>query len=351
MRRVDGGFVHADGRVGGPEFEALVRTHSPALRQYCRRLAGPVDGDDLMQDTLARAMLGFRRLRDQDRFLPWCRQIARNANASRIRSRHPTEELMDAAATVDVETEVVDGIFRRVLIAEAFAAMPERNRTVLSERAEGVSPAVLAERYGVSRTLVDTWFARSRAQARVLLGRARDGGMLGGAFVMVGRIKASVTARRAIVAAAATGVGATTLLLAVPHLLSPTSHDARVVRFGRVVQNGRSGIAPLAPAIPTTFAVSWAHSAGASPGARLAHRTSSSSSDRSARLDLPGTRPFEGVAHRAEADPVSIGPLLPGDQVVVGIDQCRAIAKVGERVCPPILAGIRIRIAPHPTSR
>jgi RNA polymerase sigma-70 factor (ECF subfamily) len=340
-----------NGPAGGAEFEALVRRHSPALRQYCRHLAGPVDGDDLMQDTLARAMVGFRRLRDRERFLPWCRQIARNTNATRVKARHPTEELPDVASPIDLETEIVDGMFRRVVIAEAFAAMPERNRSVLSARADGVSPAALAEQYGVSRTLVDTWFARSRAQARRLLDRAPEAGMLGTAAALLARLRAPVTARRAAVVAA-TGVGATTLLLTLPHVLfpdagpappptatlSPVGHSGQIGRIGRT-SSAQTDARPQAPSgsvhVPWP---AWVHRMKSSTSGAPRHRA----------VDLPQTGPYNtDVAHQAEADPISIGPLAPGDQLILGVNQCNLLAKVEPRPCPTVLAGIRVKVAPR----
>ena len=320
-----------------PEFEALVRAHTLTLRRFCTRLAGPTDGEDLMQETLTRAMVSFGTLRDQDRFLPWCRQIARNTHARRAQSIHPTEPLADVATTDDVAAAVVESVVLRGELAEVLAAMPERSRHVLTARAAGVSPADLASELGVSRTLVDTWFARSRAQARMLLRGLRERGAAGAAGPALVDVVRRATRRRAVrrslVAALVTGAGVTTLLVGAP---GAVTHTETAVNGHPITAGPTLGGRPTAPGHPSAAAPS-------SPrprAGRVSDRRPPAAADRHGAPYI-GTR--RAVAHRAEAQPIVIGPLLPDDQLVVGLNPC-GVASDLHLPCPPPVAALRLHV-------
>jgi RNA polymerase sigma factor (sigma-70 family) len=296
------------------DFERLVRAHTPALRRFCHRLAGPSDGDDLMQETLTTAMVRFGSLRDRERFLPWCRQIARHAHIRCIRTARAMEPLVDAAAREDLESELVDDMVRRAELARVLAAMPERSRMVLAARAEGVAPAALAETYGVSRTLVDTWFARSKVQARHLLQELRAGAGVGTGAV--GLLLARRAVRRAAIAAVAVGAGVATLVLTAPRevihraarpalvpaatgLLPPSSPPPKVSASTPRPPAPAPHVRPSRPAYPST------------PSAKAL----------SVRL-LPGAFLEPG----AQLQPIEIGLAQP--RLIVAFDPCWVVTAV-----------------------
>lgn len=63
----------------GQEFADAVRAHLDRLYGYCVRLASsPTDAEDLLQETLLRAMRAFAGLRDRDRVKGWLFAIATN---------------------------------------------------------------------------------------------------------------------------------------------------------------------------------------------------------------------------------------------------------------------------------
>lgn len=71
-----------------PAFAELVEPHLDGLYGYCRRLSDqPADAQDLLQETLSRALRSQRGLREPDRVRPWLFTIATNAWRDHHRSR------------------------------------------------------------------------------------------------------------------------------------------------------------------------------------------------------------------------------------------------------------------------
>ena len=318
------------------EFENLVRAHSPNLRRYCVRLAGPSDADDLLQETLTRAMVHFGTLRDRDRFLPWCRQIARNTHLRRLQQARPTEPIVEVVGDGDLEAEVVDSLVRRAEVAAVLAGLNERHRRVLTARAEGVPPAELASQLGVSRQLVDTWFARSRLQARNLLRSLRDTGVASSLGVGVLR-----WARRYAWVAAAIAVGAGVAVTLAPwRVAAPTHAPAPAGRSAAHHPAGQRPTPPTAGAAPARAShpvASW------SAGPAGPHATPVTPRSTRERLD-PGLHrmPATAIDATAAVQPIVIGPLLPGDGLIIGFDPCAYVELVTP--CGPLIGGLRAHI-------
>ena len=101
-----------------PPFTVLLDGHGDALYGYCVHLARhEADAEDLLQETLIRAMRGQDRLRDPNRVRPWLFTIATNAWRDRQRAlgRRPT--------TVSLDPEIVDesfSLFATVAIEDPF---------------------------------------------------------------------------------------------------------------------------------------------------------------------------------------------------------------------------------------
>lgn len=89
----------------GQEFADAVRAHLDRLYGYCVRLASsPTDAEDLLQETLLRAMRAFGSLRDRDRVKGWLFAIATNCwrDIGRARRREVvTTPLDDIDETAD----------------------------------------------------------------------------------------------------------------------------------------------------------------------------------------------------------------------------------------------------------
>lgn len=99
-------------------FSSLLDDHGEALYGYCVHLARhQADAEDLLQETLIRAIRGQERLRDPERVRPWLFTIATNAWRDRQRalSRRP--------ATVPLDPEAADedfSLFATVAMEDPF---------------------------------------------------------------------------------------------------------------------------------------------------------------------------------------------------------------------------------------
>jgi RNA polymerase sigma-70 factor, ECF subfamily len=87
-----------------PKFADVARDHLDRLYGFCLRLAGHApDAEDLLQETLLRAMRGYSELRDIQRTRSWLFAIATNAwrDQVRARGRQPTTISLDDANADD----------------------------------------------------------------------------------------------------------------------------------------------------------------------------------------------------------------------------------------------------------
>lgn len=76
------------------DFDALMQENYPALERYARiRAASPGDADDIIQETMLAAYLGFASLRSEQSFKPWLMAIARNKARDMARARARRGEL------------------------------------------------------------------------------------------------------------------------------------------------------------------------------------------------------------------------------------------------------------------
>lgn len=114
------------------DHESLITQHLPRLRRYARALTGDRNAaDDLVQDTLERALSRFHLWRQGSDLRAWLFTIMHNiyVNQTRSRIRHPHEQLDEAAAD-DLRARDTDwGTLRD--IDEALARLPGEQRSVL----------------------------------------------------------------------------------------------------------------------------------------------------------------------------------------------------------------------------
>jgi len=120
---------------GMPDRTALIEAQIPGLRRFaCALLRGDREAaDDLVQDTLERALSRWNLHRNQGNLRGWLYTILYNrflSNQHRVRRRGPHD-----ASTEETELPGVDGGQQLALehrdLLRAFAALPEEQRTVL----------------------------------------------------------------------------------------------------------------------------------------------------------------------------------------------------------------------------
>jgi RNA polymerase sigma factor (sigma-70 family) len=146
----------------------------PELHRYCARLMGSViDGEDVVQDTLARAMLALQELGEPEALRPWLFRIAHNRALDLIRS-HVTRESEPIAAAADLEDPATPDPLETIMHREAintaisrFTELPPAQRSVvILKDVLGESLADIARVLAVSVDSVKAHLARGRARLR-----------------------------------------------------------------------------------------------------------------------------------------------------------------------------------------
>ncbi|HUJ62669.1 MAG TPA: sigma-70 family RNA polymerase sigma factor [Kofleriaceae bacterium] len=128
--------THAAVAKARDEFLAMVASIRPELHRYCARLTGSViDGEDIVQDTLARAFYALGQIDEPPPLRPWLFRIAHNAAVDFLKShgKKLTEPRADLAEVVEVD-EQPDPFATRVALAR-FLALPviQRSAVILKD--------------------------------------------------------------------------------------------------------------------------------------------------------------------------------------------------------------------------
>jgi RNA polymerase sigma factor (sigma-70 family) len=120
------------------ELLALASELRPELHRYSARLMGSViDGEDVVQDTLARALVALEELEEMPPLRPWLFRIAHNRALDLLRSRAVrTTEPIDAASEVadPASPDPVEMLMRQEAVKTAvsrFVELPAIQRSVV----------------------------------------------------------------------------------------------------------------------------------------------------------------------------------------------------------------------------
>jgi RNA polymerase sigma-70 factor (ECF subfamily) len=88
------------------DFLALVATLRPDLHRYCSRMVGSViDGEDVVQETLARGYYELSALQNPPALRSWLFRIAHNRALDHLRRRRPTEPLDSQEDAADTDSD------------------------------------------------------------------------------------------------------------------------------------------------------------------------------------------------------------------------------------------------------
>jgi RNA polymerase sigma factor (sigma-70 family) len=134
-----------------PPFQDLLDRHRVAVFRFCRAAVGPVEADDVFQETFLSALRAYPRLRDGEHLDRWLLRIAsRKAidhHRARARRAIPSEELPERAGSSPPERD--DELWRAV------ATLPPRQRVAVVHRHVLDRPyAEIAELMDASETTV-----------------------------------------------------------------------------------------------------------------------------------------------------------------------------------------------------
>jgi len=120
------------------QFLALAEKLRPELHRYCARLMGSViDGEDVVQDTFARAFVALDELEEGAPMRAWLFRIAHNRALDLLRSRaiRAAEPIEAAEELADPEIpDPVEAMMRREAVETAvsrFAELPTMQRSVV----------------------------------------------------------------------------------------------------------------------------------------------------------------------------------------------------------------------------
>ncbi|RWC69598.1 MAG: sigma-70 family RNA polymerase sigma factor [Mesorhizobium sp.] len=171
---------HSPGSTRQSELLALAGELRPELHRYCARLMGSViDGEDVVQDTLARAFVALDGLREVPPLRAWLFRIAHNRALDLLRSRviRAAEPIEAAHNVVDQATpDSVDILMRKEAVRTAvsrFAELPILQRSVLILKDVLDEPlAEIAALLDLTVDAVKAHLARGRARLREINAKA-----------------------------------------------------------------------------------------------------------------------------------------------------------------------------------
>ena len=149
------------------DFEQLLKPCYDQYVRFTRSLAGSkMDGDDLLQEALARAWLAFPRLKDEDKFKPWLLKIISNTHRSLAR-RWWIKRIVGLDNALEMADESEMPFDEKEIIRLALHDVPrnQREALVLFE-VMGMSVAEVAEHQKVSLSAVKSRLARGRASLK-----------------------------------------------------------------------------------------------------------------------------------------------------------------------------------------
>ncbi len=150
------------------EFLALVAGIRPELHRYCARLTGSViEGEDIVQDALARAFYAMGLMTELPPLRPWLFRIAHNAAVDFLKShgRKYTEVRADLSDVAGFEDKADPAVVRAALARFLALPMTQRSAAILKD-VLGHSLEETAETMGTTVMAVKAALVRGRARLR-----------------------------------------------------------------------------------------------------------------------------------------------------------------------------------------
>jgi RNA polymerase sigma-70 factor (ECF subfamily) len=162
------------------EFLALTGELRGELHRYCSRLMGSViDGEDVVQDTLARALVALDDVAEMPQLRPWLFRIAHNRALDLLRSRTVRKaEPIEAASDIadEANPDPMEALMRQEAVETAvsrFAELPLLQRSVvILKDVLDESLKDIAELLDLTVDAVKAHLARGRARLREINAQA-----------------------------------------------------------------------------------------------------------------------------------------------------------------------------------
>jgi RNA polymerase sigma factor (sigma-70 family) len=156
-------------------FLELVAAVRPELHRYCARMLGSLaDGEDIVQDTLARAYYALAELDEIPALRPWLFQIAHNRAIDQLRRydrqmREPLD-VVDAAADPgpDAEDALAGQEAVRAAVSRFLELAPAQRSAVILKDVLGHSLEEISALLGLTVAAVKSALHRGRVRLRAL---------------------------------------------------------------------------------------------------------------------------------------------------------------------------------------
>ena len=159
------------------QFSALVAGVRPELHRYCARMTGSIaDGEDVVQDTLAKTFYALGMLEELPALRPWLFRVAHNAAVDLARShdRAKVDLVAELPEAADGAGEGDDPDTVRAALA-AFLALPPLPRgAVILKDVLGYSGEEVAATLDASLPAVKSALVRGRARLKEEAARLDD---------------------------------------------------------------------------------------------------------------------------------------------------------------------------------
>ncbi|ODU05081.1 MAG: RNA polymerase subunit sigma-24 [Thiobacillus sp. SCN 63-1177] len=147
--------------------------HLPRLRRYARALTGDVvRADDLVQDTLERALARLDLWQPGSDLRAWLFTLMHNLFVNQLRTRHPQDTALDEALDIPVSGGQMEALAARDMHAALIRLPDEQREVILLVGLEQFSYAEAAQVLGVPVGTIMSRLARARERMRHMLAGA-----------------------------------------------------------------------------------------------------------------------------------------------------------------------------------
>jgi RNA polymerase sigma-70 factor, ECF subfamily len=167
-----------DASIAAAEMDGLLAEMRPKLHRYCARMVGSViDGEDVLQDTLIKAVESFGSAGGIGNPEGWLFRIAHNTALDFLRRRN-RQEALQSGAEVDMIADPADTLTNRQIASASlrtFMRLPVAQRSsVILMDVLGCSLREVCEVMDFSLPAVKAALHRGRTQLRELAGEPDD---------------------------------------------------------------------------------------------------------------------------------------------------------------------------------
>lgn len=159
--------------ISREEFVNALVAQLPGLRRYAAALVGnAAQADDLVQDSIERALRQSAQLRELDKLPGWLRRILYNKymdELRRDRSRGRQQDITESANDQELSIPAYDGTAMRDFVKAINALSAEHRQILLLVGLEDLSYQEISDELGIPLGTVMSRLARARERLRAMI--------------------------------------------------------------------------------------------------------------------------------------------------------------------------------------